>query len=99
MFAAQALHESIAMYINLRVRIIILIRAYNIDDLYHTGWRDAPDMVKIVYVVCVCIVASSQGPTSSFINVACCKAGGPGTRNHGRDVLRRENSIACGRHV
>ena len=32
-----------------------IIRAYNIDDLYHIGRSDPPNMVKIVYIVCACI--------------------------------------------
>ena len=44
-------------------------------------------------------IASSPGPIPSFINVARCKAGGPGTLNHMRDISHRENFIARGRHV
>ena len=51
MFAARALRES-----NNWQRIISgvgIIRAYNIDDLFHTGRIDPPGMVKIVYIVCI----------------------------------------------
>ena len=34
-----------------------IIRAFNIDDLFHTGRIDPHGMVKIVYIVCTCIHA------------------------------------------
>ena len=39
-------------YYNIMI-IIQLACAYNIDDLYHTGWIDPPGMEKVVYIVCV----------------------------------------------
>ena len=48
MFAAHALCESNSPYIS-SVRII---RAYNIDDLFHTERIDPLGMVKIVCIVC-----------------------------------------------
>ena len=42
-------------YVNLIATYIFcvhIIRAYNIDDLYHTGRIDPAGMVKIVYIVC-----------------------------------------------
>ena len=49
MFAAHTLRESNSHVLLYPVRII---RAYNIDDLFHTGRIDPPGMVKIVYIVC-----------------------------------------------
>ena len=37
------------------ISCVHIIRAYNTDDLYHTGQSDPPDMVKIVYIVCACV--------------------------------------------
>ena len=43
------------LYVNLiatHISGVRIIRAYNIDDLYHTGRNDLSGMVKIVYIVC-----------------------------------------------
>ena len=43
------------LYMNLIATYISgvsIIRAFNIDDLFHTGRIDPPGMVKIVYIVC-----------------------------------------------
>ena len=48
---------------------------------------------------CCTTVASSPGPIPSFINIACCKAGGRGMQNQVRDVSRRENLLTHGCHV
>ena len=47
MFAAHALRES-----NSHV-YISGVRAYNIDDLFHTGRIDPLGMEKVVYIVCI----------------------------------------------
>ena len=46
MFAAHALRESNSHVIS----GVSIMRAYNIDDLFHTGRIDPPGMVKIVYI-------------------------------------------------
>ena len=43
-------------YIYISYNNNIIIRAYNVDDLYHTGRIDQPGMVKIVYIVYTCIL-------------------------------------------
>ena len=59
MFAAHALRERNSYTYNNN------IRAYNIDDLYHTGWINPPDMVKIDYIVCVCMVKINYNDMAS----------------------------------
>ena len=45
-----------------------IIRAYNIDDLYHMGRIALLGMIRIVYIVCACIVNYNDLGSSTVIN-------------------------------
>ena len=62
MFAAPSYVNLIATYIS----GVHIIRAYNIDDLFHTGY-----MVNIVYIVCTCMHNNTDSQLYSFMVKNC----------------------------
>ena len=42
---------------NMLVSHVCIMQAYNIDDPFHARRIDLPGIVKMVYIVCICIHA------------------------------------------
>ena len=50
-FVAQYTHELSFLTVQLYNWLLLCV-CIQLDDLYHTGQIDSPDMVKVVYIVC-----------------------------------------------
>ena len=75
MFAAHALRESNSHVYYIRCTYNNIIRAYNIDDLFHIR-SDPPGMVKIVYIVCTGMRNNTGSQLHSFMVKNCSYIGG-----------------------